>query len=259
MNHAALFLMAQRTHPTETEPIQPEIQTAPSSFSRLMGTAMADADAAAERYLEEQLMKAFCIDTENNITALAARGQAPKGTEVFSTKPEFAEMARGWPMARLVEVWNSFAGAPPFGDLKPVKKFENQAKAVRRIWDAIQKLEAPVLEKAVETPAPTPEEIPTAAPKLPRVASKARKPRKEAATGDAGAVTGKKAEIIALISRSEGATLQEIMTATGWQAHSVRGFIAGTLGTKMGLEVESFKNEAKERTYRLGSGVRAAS
>jgi hypothetical protein len=41
------------------------------------------------------------------------------------------------------------------------------------------------------------------------------------------------------------------MRATGWQAHSVRGFLSGSLGKKMGLMVESFKNPQGERTYRL--------
>jgi hypothetical protein len=41
------------------------------------------------------------------------------------------------------------------------------------------------------------------------------------------------------------------MKATGWQAHSVRGFISGTLGKKMDLPVASGKNEAGERSYRI--------
>lgn len=41
------------------------------------------------------------------------------------------------------------------------------------------------------------------------------------------------------------------MTSTGWQARSVRGFISGALGKKMGLAVESAKNESGERTYRV--------
>jgi hypothetical protein len=52
--------------------------------------------------------------------------------------------------------------------------------------------------------------------------------------------------------RKQGATLAEIMEATGWQAHTVRGFIAGTVAKKLGLEVGSFRNDAKERTYKLG-------
>ena len=41
------------------------------------------------------------------------------------------------------------------------------------------------------------------------------------------------------------------MTATGWQAHSVRGFISGTLGKKMGRRVDSAKREDGERVYTI--------
>ena len=59
----------------------------------------------------------------------------------------------------------------------------------------------------------------------------------------------KGAKILAMIGRAKGATLAEIMKATGWQAHSVRGFISGALGKKMGLKVESTKGEDGERVY----------
>ena len=51
--------------------------------------------------------------------------------------------------------------------------------------------------------------------------------------------------------RKEGATLAVIATATDWQNHSIRGFISGTLTKKMGLSVESIKNDSGERTYRV--------
>ena len=41
------------------------------------------------------------------------------------------------------------------------------------------------------------------------------------------------------------------MKATGWQAHTVRGFISGTLGKKMGLTVASIKSDSGERTYSI--------
>ena len=60
----------------------------------------------------------------------------------------------------------------------------------------------------------------------------------------------KKADVIALLKRAKGATLAEIMAATGWQAHTVRGFVS-ILGSKGGEKIESSKNDAGERTYRI--------
>ena len=61
----------------------------------------------------------------------------------------------------------------------------------------------------------------------------------------------KAAKILDLLKRPEGATLAAIMKATAWQAHSVRGFISGTLGKKMGLKVTSAKGDDGERTYSI--------
>jgi len=63
----------------------------------------------------------------------------------------------------------------------------------------------------------------------------------------------KTAQILELLKRPGGATLQELMAATEWQPHSIRGFISGTLGKKMGLSVESAKGENGQRTYSLKS------
>jgi hypothetical protein len=88
-------------------------------------------------------------------------------------------------------------------------------------------------------------------------AEKGAKPAKAAKTPKAAKPEGKDgiregsktATVLALIQRAKGATLAEIMEATSWQAHSVRGFISGTLGKKMGLKVESTKREDGTRVY----------
>jgi hypothetical protein len=54
-----------------------------------------------------------------------------------------------------------------------------------------------------------------------------------------------------MLGRKGGCTLAEIMKATDWQAHTVRGFISGTLRKKMGLTVTSVRNDDGERTYSL--------
>jgi hypothetical protein len=62
--------------------------------------------------------------------------------------------------------------------------------------------------------------------------------------------SNKKAEVIALMKRTTGATLAEIMNTTGWQAHTVRGFVS-ILGKKGGEKIESSKSAAGERTYKI--------
>jgi hypothetical protein len=59
----------------------------------------------------------------------------------------------------------------------------------------------------------------------------------------------KTAKILDLLKRPGGATSKELMKATGWLPHSVRGFLSGTVRKKMGLTVTSAKGEDGERTY----------
>ncbi len=59
----------------------------------------------------------------------------------------------------------------------------------------------------------------------------------------------KTATILDLLKRPGGVSAKELMKATGWQPHSVRGFLSGTVGKKMGLTVTSTKGEDGERTY----------
>jgi hypothetical protein len=61
----------------------------------------------------------------------------------------------------------------------------------------------------------------------------------------------KKAVILELLHRKEGATLKEIAKATGWQNHSSHGFLAGQLRKRMGLTDESEKNAEGKRAYRI--------
>jgi hypothetical protein len=181
-------------------------------------------------------MTTFAIDTDNIITAYLAGDAIPDEHVRFSNEKELAKLAAHWPADRLVEIWNNFAGVPPFGDLKPVKKFTDRKTAVARIWRAIQAL------------------TPTAAPQAAPVAPKQAKAPRQATPSDGAKPAregSKKAIVLELLRRPEGATLADIMSATGWQPHSVRGFLSGALGKKMGLTVESLKTAEGPRAYRI--------
>lgn len=54
-----------------------------------------------------------------------------------------------------------------------------------------------------------------------------------------------------LLRRSGGATVQDLMAATGWQAHSVRGLLSGTVRKKLGLDLQSSKADAGARRYHV--------
>ena len=185
-------------------------------------------------------MTTFAITTDNIITAFTAAEQIPEGQQHFAHEKELVKVSAEWPISRFVEVWNSFAGAPPFGDLKPVKKFTDRKTAVARIWKAVQAL----------TPATAQHAAPVATKKV--QATKEAKSKVDA-TGPTEAREGsKKAIVLDMLRRPEGATLADIQSATGWQAHSVRGFISGALSKKMGLSVESLKTDA-DRFYRIAT------
>jgi predicted transcriptional regulator len=61
----------------------------------------------------------------------------------------------------------------------------------------------------------------------------------------------KQAKLIEMLKRPEGATINEIASALGWERHTVRGAIAGALKKKLGLEVVSEKIEGRRRVYRI--------
>lgn len=90
------------------------------------------------------------------------------------------------------------------------------------------------------TDAPTEEAVPETHSET-VAAPKARTPREGT----------KQATLIAMLRAPDGATIEEIMAATGWQSHTVRGAMAGALKKKLGLEVTSEKVEGRGRVYRL--------
>lgn len=76
--------------------------------------------------------------------------------------------------------------------------------------------------------------------------------RRTVAAIAAAAKPGTKARtLIGLLKPKRGTTIDEMMAATGWQAHSVRGFLAGSLKKRHGLEAISVKRDGEPRRYRL--------
>jgi Protein of unknown function (DUF3489) len=80
----------------------------------------------------------------------------------------------------------------------------------------------------------------------PKASKRAPKGAKQTASARDGS---KAAKVLDLLKRPEGAGMKDLLKATNWQAHSLRGFLSGTIRKKLGLTVTSAKMEGGERTY----------
>jgi hypothetical protein len=209
-------------------------------------------------------MTTFTINEQNEIVAFATPQEAaatPAPFESFTSEEDLAQLAACWPAERPVAIWNSLAG------VTPVKKFKDGKAAASKIWPRIERLgegAEPHAKQQVESkaqrnpkggvqgakgaPAKGKSSKKATPPKKSPKGAKATKPAKP--ESDAPREGSKTAQVVAMLQRKNGATLSEIMEKMGWQRHTVRGFMAGTM-KKAGYEVESFKPESGERTYRI--------
>ena len=121
--------------------------------------------------------------------------------------------ASGLSKAELTAIWNALPGATKLA------KFKDRKAAAQRLWAAFAELPVDP-ERVAGSPAP-------------RAGSK-------------------QAQVIDLFRRAEGATVAEVIAATGWQPHTVRGIVSGTLKKKLGLTVISAKEE-RGRVYRIAA------
>ena len=164
----------------------------------------------------EHHMQRFLITSDNRMATIGNTAKTPEGGTAFDSERQLAEVTSDWPASRLVEIWNGLPG------VTAVRKFKDRATAVSRIWKQAQSL-PPFVE---------PEQV-------------------EEASNKTEAAPSKKAQVVAMLNAAEGVTLSQIMAATGWQKHSVRGFLSGAVGKKMGLTVVSSKAKDGERIYRI--------
>ena len=137
-------------------------------------------------------MNMFSITANNQVRAFSSEQDVPAGSAIFHSAEELAEVAKQWPAARLVEVWNQLPGG------KPLSKFTDRKTDVRRLWEAVQSVR------------------PTEANSGARGAQngKRRPPAARRSNQGRTARTGTKTEkILALLRQPSGATLAALMRA----------------------------------------------
>jgi hypothetical protein len=147
----------------------------------------------------------------------------------------------GWCVA--AEGYDALGMKRPHIDAKHTSKFEAKLDAI--IANAAAAQDAPDATAAPQT---------TDAELEADVAACEAEWAKNAATAQAkprARDNSKQAEVIRMLQRPEGATIGQICTATGWQAHTVRGTFAGAFKKKLGLTIVSDKPQGGERVYRI--------
>ena len=204
-------------------------------------------------------MKTFAIENEtNNITIYmsAKEAEAVSGSERFNSAATLAKLADNWSMTRLIEIWNSLPGATP------VRKFTDRKTAVNRIWKAIQSLDdtmftsqqsGAVLGGAVTASvAPQTPDVATVEAPAKTKATRAKKAPVAATNAGAPREGSKTSQLIEMLKREGGATLDELMAKFQWQAHTTRSMLSagGPLIKKHRLVITSEKVGDK-RTYAI--------
>jgi hypothetical protein len=228
----------------------------------------------------------------NNIAVYATKRDAAAvaNTQSFGTSEELADLAASWPGARLIKIWNSIPGNAPVAKFKDrataVTRIWKAIQPLIETYDLADRASASVAaaaapgaepaqeppafeaegtetveeERQPEVPADAPEpnvgaQAPDVAPEAAPAKTKATRVKKTS-TGatNAGAPRegSKTSQVIAMLKREGGTTLEEIMTAMGWQKHTTRAMLSagGSLTKKHGLAVASEK-VGDRRTYSI--------
>ena len=162
---------------------------------------------------------AFQLTTEGMLAEITPENQEQENPSqrMIVSRDEWEAMAGQWPLKRLVAIWNGLPG------VTPVEKFTSRQIALERIWRAL--------------------EFPEQARR--KATAKGSKPKLQFREGS------KAAQAYALLCRPEGVTVGELQTLTGWQRHTVRGFLSASV-RKQGSRMRSFQR-AGERVYQVKS------
>lgn len=166
-------------------------------------------------------MTTFTIDSDDH-TAATPGDRKPEGANHFSSLDELGQVTEQWPASRLVRLWNGLPG------VTPVKRFTDRKTALNRIWNALQDGST-------------------------KSSLRSKASRKSGARSKTSGIRkgSKKAQVIRLLHRSNGASIAEIIRVTNWQPHTVRGFISRALVHDLGLKVTRFKRDQGQSAYRL--------
>ena len=155
-------------------------------------------------------MTSYLINGDRVMAHTIAPVKTPHGSHLIHSEREIE--SSDLTASQLAAIWNTLP------EVTPIVRFKDRKTAARRLWAAFQK-----------------------------IAPSSAKPSVQREKDRAGT---KQNQVIALLHQQSGATIDDLVEATKWQPHTVRGMIAGTLKKKFGLDVISERTE-RGRVYRI--------
>jgi hypothetical protein len=219
-----IVTLTSRSHGPQHEP-----DNAAATAKKPAIAAAVDPDTPLAESRSTVPAKTFWIAGDGSASVVTAALQTP-GTNVrtFSTLEELEAIATEWPMRFLVTIWNRLPGQ------RPVTRFETRRRALDRLWREIQKLANHVPQSILDSATGKTE------PKRPKIATPTHNTRPQS----------KADQLITLLRAPGGARLASLMEVTGWQAHTVRGFLSRRVSGQLGLPLQSVRRDGG-RVYSL--------
>ena len=216
INRPARRLVRRRTFEVEIgrtrEGIAVGVQLLPELDEYLIRPSRQEMEERDMRNSEKQ----YVIGSDNRVRVMQAAESVGENEVSFASEQELIRATATWPVRRLVEIWNQLPNQ------SEVTRFENRSIALQRLWKALSGSD-------------------------PKRKARSQRRKAKCTPGQTAAQ-----RILSLLQAEQGATLTALMEATGWQAHSVRGFISRKLSKDMGLTVTSVRRDG-ERVYGIAA------
>jgi hypothetical protein len=143
----------------------------------------------------------------------------------FTSGKQLRRVTSDMPLSQLVQIWNHLPG------VRPIRRFTSRDSAVNRIWKVVRTTKPRAIKSSQLNPG--------------------SQKRESETRGSLNSPCGAASRVIALLKTEQGASLQQLADAVGWQKHSIRALLSSSIRRKYRMNVISTRNAEGTRIYRV--------